>query len=81
MLGLSAGEAAAMLCNGAKLDTITTTNGNAGKFLSPGSNNLDSILLKPQAITKENLQIVLDAGWITKEKLCQGVTAGAVKGC
>ena len=30
---------------------------------------------------KTNLQIVLDAGWITKDKLCQGVTAGSVPGC
>jgi D-xylose transport system substrate-binding protein len=81
LLGQSAGEAAAMLCNGSKLDTITTSNGNALKFTSPGGNNLDSILLKPQAITKSNLSVVLDAAWITKDKLCQGVTAGAVQGC
>jgi D-xylose transport system substrate-binding protein len=42
---------------------------------------VSSILLKPIPITKDNLQVVLDAGWITKDALCQGVTAGSVGGC
>jgi D-xylose transport system substrate-binding protein len=42
---------------------------------------MTSILLTPQAITKDNLNVVLDAGWITKDKLCQNVTAGSVSAC
>jgi len=44
---------------------------------------LDSfaLLLNPVPITKDNLQVVLDAKWITKEVLCKDVTAGSVAGC
>jgi D-xylose transport system substrate-binding protein len=38
-------------------------------------------LLQPNPITKDNLNVVLDAGWITKDDLCKGVTAGSVTGC
>jgi len=38
-------------------------------------------LLKPVAITKENLNVVIDAGWATKAAVCQGVKAGTVKAC
>ena len=30
---------------------------------------------------KDNLNAVVDAGWITTETLCQGVTAGSVPAC
>src|ERR671935_158553 len=36
------------------------------QFKTPGGNTLNSILLQPLAITKDNLNAVLDAGWITK---------------
>ena len=39
------------------------------------------VALTPQAITKDNLSIVLDAGWITKADLCKDVTAGSVPEC
>ena len=81
MLGQSAGEAALALCGGTTMDKITTTNGASAIFNSPGKNALNSILLKPQAITKDNLSVVLDAKWIDAATLCKGVTAGAVKGC
>jgi D-xylose transport system substrate-binding protein len=42
---------------------------------------MTSILLTPIPITKDNLNVVVDATWITKEALCQGVTAGAVAAC
>jgi len=81
LLGTTAAEAAVQLCAKTALDKITTTAGPAIKFTSPGNNVLNSILLTPLAITKDNLQAVLDAGWITKDKLCQNVTAGSVAGC
>ena len=34
--------------------------------------------LKPVPITKDNLNVVLDAGWITKDVLCAGVSGVAV---
>jgi D-xylose transport system substrate-binding protein len=63
------------------MDKITTAQGASAPFKSPGGNTLNSILITPQAITKANLQVVLDAKWIDKATLCQGVTAGAVPGC
>jgi D-xylose transport system substrate-binding protein len=76
LLGKTAGDAAAQLCKSPDVTKVTGT----GTFTTPGGNKLTSILLKPQAITKDNLSVVLDAGWIAKDKLCQGVT-GSVKGC
>jgi len=77
MLGKSAGESAVTLCGGTTVDKVT----GAAPFDSPGGNKLNSILLQPNPITKDNLNVVLDAGWITKDDLCKGVTAGSVTGC
>jgi D-xylose transport system substrate-binding protein len=86
MLGQTAGEAAAELCGGTTLDKITTTAGASAVFkytdkTTKVETDLNSILLKPDAITKANLTDVLNAGWIDKATLCKGVTAGAVQGC
>jgi D-xylose transport system substrate-binding protein len=51
------------------------------QFDSPGGNSMTSILLTPIAITQDNLDVVVDAEWITVDELCQGVTAGAVAVC
>jgi D-xylose transport system substrate-binding protein len=76
-LGKAAGEAAAQLC---KTPDVTKVSGTA-PFKTPAGTNLTSILLKPIPITKDNLNVVLDAKWIDKTALCQGVTAGSVGGC
>ena len=34
------------------------------------------MFLKPVPVTQENLSAVVDAGWITKDELCQGVSNG-----
>jgi D-xylose transport system substrate-binding protein len=82
MLGDAAGQVAAQLAKGTAKDKITTDKyGPAINFASPGGNSLDSILLTPQAITKDNLQIVLDAQWIDKSTLCRDVAIGSVNGC
>ena len=81
MLGATAGQAAMALCGGTALDKITTTNGASKVFQSPGGNSLNSILLTPDAITKDNLKDVLDAGWITKDVLCKDVPAGSLAVC
>jgi D-xylose transport system substrate-binding protein len=36
---------------------------------------LDAQFLKPVAITKDNLDVVVKAGWIKKDDLCKGVSA------
>jgi D-xylose transport system substrate-binding protein len=77
MLGKAAGESAVQLCGGTTVDNIT----NGKSFKSPGNNTLSSILLTPIPITKDNLNIVLDANWIGKDTLCRGVRAGTVSVC
>lgn len=77
LLGKAAGDAAVQLCGDPDIKKVS----GVGTFDSPGGNAMTSILLTPQAITKDNLSIVLDAGWITKEDLCKDVTAGSVTGC
>jgi D-xylose transport system substrate-binding protein len=42
---------------------------------------VSSILLKPIPITKDNLNVVLDAKWIDAATLCKGVKPGSVPAC
>ena len=42
---------------------------------------MNSVFLKPVAITKDNLNVIIDAGWVGKDVVCQGVAAGAVPAC
>jgi D-xylose transport system substrate-binding protein len=77
MLGKAAGDSAVALCAGLSMDQVP----NAKPFTTPGRNTLNSILLSPQPINVSNLNVVLDAGWISKATLCQGVPAGSVAVC
>ena len=76
-LGRAAGEAAVALCDNPDISAVAETE----EFESPGGNTLTSILLEPIAITQDNLDVVLDADWITEEELCQGVEAGSIETC
>lgn len=77
LLGKTAGEAATQLCGNADVSKVK----NTAIFKTPGGNSVSSILLTPNPITQANLKDVLDAGWITKADLCQGVPAGKVSAC
>ena len=76
-LGTAAGEAAAALAAGTALESVP----GAIIFVTPGGNNMSSILLPPIPITQDNLNIVVEADWITTDALCQGVAAGTVSAC
>ncbi|HEV8698296.1 MAG TPA: substrate-binding domain-containing protein, partial [Candidatus Limnocylindrales bacterium] len=76
-LGKAAGESACAMAQGTALQDVANTEA----FDSPGGNSMTSIFLTPQAITQDNLNVVLDAGWITQEELCQGVDPGTVDAC
>jgi len=78
VLGQNAAEIAVALASGKKLSEIpnSTTFGDGPKKVK-----MTARLLKPVAITKENLNVVIDAGWATKAAVCQGVKAGTVKAC
>jgi len=77
LLGKTAGDAAIQLCKNSDPSKVTGT----AKFTTPGNNSLSSILLTPNPITQANLKDVLDATWVTKADLCQGVPAGKVAVC
>jgi D-xylose transport system substrate-binding protein len=76
-LGKAAGEAAAALAKGSTIDEVE----GMVVFASPGGNDMRSLLLVPIPITPDNLDIVIDAEWITQEEVCQGVDAGSVAVC
>jgi len=77
-LGQKAGEVAVALAKGTKMTDLPGTQ----KFKG-GSKGIEmnSVFLTPLAITKDNLNVVLDAKWISKGELCQGVKSGAVAAC
>ena len=76
-LGTAAGEAAIALCANADASKVA----GASPFTTPGGNDLSTILLTPIPVTQDNLDVVLDAGWIAKADLCKGVDAAAVAVC
>ncbi len=76
-LGTAAGVAALALCNNPDITAVPNTT----QFDSPGGNSMTSNLLTPVAITQDNLNVVVDAGWIDEATLCQGVAAGTVDAC
>jgi len=76
-LGKSAGDAAIALCANKDASAVQGT----APFKTPGGIEVSSILLKPQPITKDNLNVVIDAGWTTKDNVCKDVPAGSVSAC
>ena len=76
-LGKNAAKIATQLADGAALNEVE----GATTFTTPGGNDVNSILLAPVPITKDNLNVVIDAGWVTKEVVCQGVQPGSVDVC
>ncbi|AYM64431.1 MULTISPECIES: D-xylose ABC transporter substrate-binding protein [Agrobacterium] len=77
-LGKEAAGIALALAGGKKMTEIKGVTAFDG---GPKKVTMQSVFLKPIAITKDNLGTVIDAGWIKKETACQGVKAGSVKAC
>ena len=71
-LGRRAGEIAVELAGGAEMSAIE----GAEEWTSPGGTTLQAQFLEPVPITHDNLDVVVDAGWISQEELCQGVSDG-----
>lgn len=90
-LGQTAGSVASQLCGGTELkdakapadlpEGAAPADVDAHDFTTPGGNTVSSIILSPTPITQDNLGVVIDSGWITKEAACAGVTAGTVDAC
>jgi D-xylose transport system substrate-binding protein len=77
-LGKNAAEIALALANGKTLSEIP---GSVTFSDGPKKQKMTAILLKPVLITKDNLNVVIDAGWISKDAVCQGVKPGSVAVC
>jgi D-xylose transport system substrate-binding protein len=77
-LGTVAANAAIALADGAdpaSIEGVMKFSGGAKGV------EMNSILLAPTPITKDNIQVAIDAGHITKEQACAGVAAGSVPAC
>lgn len=77
-LGTKAAEIAALLAAGKKM---TEVRGVVTFAAGPKKVEMNSLLLSPVPITKDNLDVVINAGWIKKEEVCKGVRSGTVKVC
>ncbi|MFN4164674.1 MAG: D-xylose ABC transporter substrate-binding protein [Ferrovibrio sp.] len=77
-LGRNAAEIAIALASGKKISEIPDSTTFAD---GPKKAKMTARLLKPIPITKDNLDVVIKAGWVTKDVVCQGVKAGTVKAC
>ncbi|WP_227268504.1 D-xylose ABC transporter substrate-binding protein [Roseobacter weihaiensis] len=72
-LGKAAGEIAVALAGS---DGDMTAVEGSTSWTSPGGTEMTALFLAPVPVTADNLSAVVDAGWITQEALCQGVTDG-----
>ena len=73
-LGREAADAAVDLANGKAVPGTQKWSGGEKKV------TMDAKLLKPVPITKANLDVVVKAGWITKDELCKGVDPAKAPG-
>lgn len=77
-LGRNAAEIAIRLAGGAKLNEVP---GSVAWSSGPAKANMTALFLRPVPITRENLGVVIDAGWATKAAVCQGVAPGRTPAC
>lgn len=71
-LGYVAGQIAVSMAAGAPMSSVI----GSGLWTSPAGTEMTSLFLAPMPVTADNLTAVTDAGWITIEALCQGVSNG-----
>ncbi|TCD14946.1 D-xylose ABC transporter substrate-binding protein [Oricola cellulosilytica] len=76
-LGKAAAEIAGELAEGTAMSDIE----GAEQWTSPSGTELWARFLKPVPVTQDKLATVIDAGWVEKDVVCQGVSAGSVSAC
>jgi D-xylose transport system substrate-binding protein len=69
-LGKLSGEMAVALASGKKMADLPNVKPFDG---GPKHVKINGILLTPLAVTKDNLNVIVDKGWITKAEVCAGV--------
>ena len=77
-LGKRAAEIAIDLAKGTDPKAVKGTTTFTG---GPKGVAMNSTFLKPVPITKDNLDVIIEAGWVPKATVCQGVKPGTVKAC
>jgi D-xylose transport system substrate-binding protein len=95
-LGAAAAEIAVQLADGTQYEDVTVdvaaidpsyessapaAGQDAQPFTTPDGIDVWSIILTPIPVTQDNLDVPIDAGWVSQEEVCQGVDAGAVDAC
>jgi D-xylose transport system substrate-binding protein len=87
-LGKVAGSAALQLCEGVAMADLAIPDGlitdasvpldgtAATDFVTPGENTVTSFILQPQPVTQDNLNLILDANWLTQDELCAQAADG-----
>ena len=77
-LGKTAAEIALRLAGGARLAEVPgATQWNEG----PQRARMTARFLAPVPVTRENLGLVIEAGWAPRAAVCQGVPVGRVQAC
>lgn len=76
-LGKAAATIAIDLAKGKKLADVPGTV----QWKSPKGVEMNATFLKPVPVTKDNLDAVIDAGWIAKAEACQGADSGKAPAC
>ena len=76
-LGKTAGEAAIALGDGKGMTAIPGVK----PFIGAKGVKLNAVLLTALPITRDNLNAIVDKGWMTKAQVCAGVKPGTVKFC
>lgn len=77
-LGRNAAEIALRLAGGARLAEVPgATTWNEG----PQRARMTARFLAPVPVTRENLGLVIEAGWAPRAAVCQGIPAGRVQAC
>ena len=77
-LGKAAAQIAGKLADGTAMEEIE----NAVKWADgPNGVEMNAVFLAPVPITKDNLNAVIEAGWVSKDVVCQGVKPGSAEVC
>ncbi len=76
-LGKAAAQIAVQLAKGGSMRSV---NGSES-WTSPAGTRMTAKFLAPVPVTRNNLNLVLDAGWIPKSTLCSGVNPRQTSAC
>lgn len=76
-LGRAAGEIAVAMAQGTAMADVD----GAASWTSPNGVTLTSMFLAPVPVTQDKLNLVIDAGWVSKDVVCKGVPAGSLAIC